>query len=334
MIGGGIFGLWSAWFCLTRGRAVTLMDRAAPGAGASGGPLGVLAPHAPLGWSPEKAAHLAALAALPAQLRALGATCGYGAVGRVQPLADASARARAEAQIAAAEAAWGPGHMWLEPAEARPGWVDPEAAACGLLVDRVTARLDPHATLAALQAAILARGGRIETGVTVTSLAAIPARHTILAAGAGSFPLMGDREGRGVKGQAARLDLTLAAQPVLYDRGLYVVVHADGAVAVGSTSEHNWSDPTGTDAALDAVLARARALCPAIRNANVLSRWAGLRPRARGGRPLIGAVPGRAGVIAATGGFKIGFALGAMAGEAATRLVDGADPGLPTSWQF
>lgn len=346
IVGAGVFGLFSAWFCLGRGYNVTIYERDRPGSGASGGPLGVLAPHAPGGWTDEKAAHLMALRALPGHLgavQAAGGPCGYGPVGRVQPLADAEARRRAEAQVKAADTVWGTGSMWIEAPDAQSGWLDPALSRHGILMDRITARLDPRATMASLRKAVQHRRGRLETGVTVTGLrpggletdhGPVDAGTVVLAAGSQSFSLLEDGDGSAVKGQAARLDIALAEHPVLYDRGTYVVVHSDGSVAVGSTSEREWSDPLSNDAALDRVLERACALCPAIRGAAVAERWAGLRPRARKGRPLIGRVPGRPGLIAATGGFKIGFGLGAAAGEAVAATVGGEDPGLPETWQF
>lgn len=47
VVGAGIFGLSCAWACIERGLSVVVAERAAPGAGASGGPVGALAPHLP-----------------------------------------------------------------------------------------------------------------------------------------------------------------------------------------------------------------------------------------------------------------------------------------------
>jgi glycine oxidase len=104
--------------------------------------------------------------------------------------------------------------------------------------------------------------------------------------------LAGDRIiGAGVKGQAAVLDRDLRDLPQLYADGLHIVPHVDGTVAVGSTSERDWDDPTATDTQLDEVIARARAACPALRDAPVIERWAGIRPRARSRAPILGHPP-------------------------------------------
>ena len=62
--------------------------------------------------------------------------------------------------------------------------------------------------------------------------------------------------------------------------GLYVVPHADGTTAVGSTREPDWTDGAATDAGLEVLLASALRLAPALAGARVLARWAGVRPRA------------------------------------------------------
>lgn len=139
--------------------------------------------------------------------------------------------------------------------------------------------------------------------------------HALVAAGAESFPILqsllpplGKPLGQGVKGQAALLRADLdPASPVVFLDGLYVVAHAGGFAAVGSTSENIYDDPTATDARLDEVIARARALMPALRDAPVVERWAGIRPKAIGRDPLVGPLPGHPNIIALTGGFKISF---------------------------
>ena len=83
---------------------------------------------------------------------------------------------------------------------------------------------------------------------------------------------------------------------------------------------------------LEAVIARARALSPALAGAPVVERWAGLRPRAALPDPMVGAVPGLPGVFVATGGFRTGLATAPAVGAATAALVLGADPGLPETW--
>ena len=149
--------------------------------------------------------------------------------------------------------------------------------------------------------------------------------HALIAAGTASFPILETllpplRKplGQGVKGQAAVLRADLDPEsPVVFLDGLYVVPHEGGLAAVGSTSENRYDDPAATDAQLEDVIARARALMPALRDAEVVERWAGIRPKAIGRDPLVGPIPGHENVIALTGGFKISFGM-------AHRLADSA----------
>ena len=59
--GAGIFGLSIAWSCQSRGARVQVIDPSGPGAGASGGIVGALAPHVPENWNDKKAFQLDSL---------------------------------------------------------------------------------------------------------------------------------------------------------------------------------------------------------------------------------------------------------------------------------
>jgi len=104
-------------------------------------------------------------------------------------------------------------------------------------------------------------------------------------------------------------------------------------VAVGSTSEKAWDAP-GCDAQLDALVTRARALCPALADAPVVERWAGVRPKAPGSEPMVGPLPGRTRVIVATGGYRIGLALAHLVGDAVAAAILGTAPHPPLPAEF
>jgi glycine oxidase len=48
---------------------------------------------------------------------------------------------------------------------------------------------------------------------------------------------------------------------------------------------------------------------PVLKDAPVIARWAGVRPRARSRAPMLGAWPDRPDHFIANGGFKIGFGM-------------------------
>ena len=121
--------------------------------------------------------------------------------------------------------------------------------------------------------------------------------------------------GSGVKGQALSLRFDACDQPQIYAGSLHIIPHEDGTVAIGSTSENQWSDATATDSQLEDLHARAIAALPCLADAPVIDRWAGLRPRAKSRAPMLGPWPGRPGHFIANGGFKIGFGMAAKVAE-------------------
>ncbi|MBC7156296.1 MAG: FAD-dependent oxidoreductase [Rhodobacteraceae bacterium] len=332
VMGAGIFGLAAAHALAMRGARVEVVDPAGPGAGASGGLVGALAPHVPEApWSAIKAFQLAALVAAGRFWERVGAVSGrptgYGRTGRLVVLEGAQAVARAEARAEGAARFWPGWAGWRVAALATA----PGAAGWGLataggqaVVDTLAARLAPRAAGAALVAA-LARAG----AAMVPEARAGAAGATLWATGPAGLAALAESLGRpdsgfAVKGQAA---LLRPAQPLPADlpqlsvAGLFVVGHHDGTVAVGSTSERDYASAGATDAQLEALIERARASVPALAGAEVIERWAGLRPRSPSRGPVLGAWPGRAGHYVANGGFRIGFALAPLVAERMAALI-------------
>ncbi|WP_347265753.1 FAD-dependent oxidoreductase [Paracoccus sp. (in: a-proteobacteria)] len=315
--GAGIFGLACAWELLRRGRPVRVVEIAQVGAGASGGQVGALAPHAPENWNPKKQVQLGALIAArdwwAGVAEAGGTDPGYARLGRVQPV-PLGAETRMAARVAAAANHW-PDWAGLMLTDAPETGLRPQSPSGLWLVDRLTARISPRRAGAALAAAIRARGGEIVEGATTDGPA-------IWATGADGLAPFG---GSGVKGQSALLSHVAPDMPQVFAEGLHVVPHADGTVAIGSTSERDARD-LATDEQLETLIARARALCPVLRDAPVLERWAGWRPRTASLQPIIGPWPGRPGHYVANGGFKIGLAMApACAAMLADLILDGHD---------
>lgn len=323
ILGAGIFGLSLAWAAARRAARVTVIDPAGPGAGASGGLVGALAPHAPEHWTKTKAFQLHALLMAGDWWATVAAAGGrdplFARSGRLQPIPDAAALARARARADAAASLWPGSARWeIRAAADFAGWLPPPPTG-HVVHDTLSARIAPRAALAALASALAAQGGRI--------LAEGPALGAVVHA-TGHAGLFGPPPlGRGVKGQAALLAHDARDLPQIYSGGaggaggLHIVPHGDGTTAIGSTTEEDWQDPAATDDRLDAVIARARALCPALAAAPVIARWAGIRPRATGRQPLLGPHPHHPGQFIANGGFKIGFALAPLAAEVMADLI-------------
>jgi len=348
VIGAGVFGLWCARACAQAGLRVRLVSREGPEGGASAGLIGALTPHMPDRWRALHAYQFAGLTSLSAEAAALaeetGIDPGHARVGRLTPHADQRARRRAEQNAAAAAERW-QGRAVFEVLDAPPGeaagYLDPAACPAGVIHDTLSGRIDPRAYLAAL-AATLASTAPVETGWTLHRLApgravfdrgTIAAGHIVLAAGWESFALAG-LAGDGMKGQAAMLGAVAPPRlPVIHADGLFLVARGARGVAVGSTSEHDWAHGA-PDRALEAVLARARALAPALVGAPVLERWAGIRPRAASREPVIGPIRRGSRLILATGGYKIGFAIAHLVGRAVAASIAGTTPVGPLPPDF
>ncbi len=320
--GGGIFGLASAWALARRGARVRVIETHRLGAGASGGVVGALTPHVPEAWNDKKAFQLQALLMAERWWRqvadASGLSPGYARLGRVQALQDDAAVALAQARSAGAATLWQGHAQWqvLPTADARWQPVSPT----GLLIhDTLSARIFPRLALPALAAALRAAGAEVIEG------AAEDEGMVLWANGVAGLASLAEQTGRrvggAVKGQAALLRAEAADQPQIYAEGLHIVPHDGGVVAIGSTSEHDWTDPVSTDDQLDTLIARARAAVPALRHAPVIERWAGLRPRAASRAPVAGHWPDRPGHYILNGGFKIGFGMAPLLAEEMADLI-------------
>ena len=335
--GGGVTGLAIAWEAARRGARVRLIETQVIGAGASGGLVGALAPHTPEQWTPVKEFQLQALLCGPAFWaeveHASGLPTGYAPTRRWQPLADQAAVALAETRVQAAQTLWRGQAEWR--VIPRPDHPLAPPSPTGLLVeDTLSARLHPRLALAALAAAIRAKGGEVIEGRD-----AVEAGPVIWATGTAGLEALGQGadppRGFGVKGQAAAFHCPgFETAPQVFADALHIVPHMDGSIAIGSTSEAIWTDPTSTDTLLEALIDKARRLLPILAGATVLHRWAGLRPRTANRRPLLGPWPGKPGAFVANGGFTIGFGIAAEVARVMVDLVLEGRDSVPDSFRL
>ena len=361
ILGGGVMGLWAGVKAARLGIRTLLLDAGRTGGGASGGLLGALMPHTPDRWNDRKQFQLEALVSLEEEVALLqsetGLSTGYRRSGRLIPLPKPHLREIAFRNGEEAGRNWvtaGRSFGWsVLDAPLDAGWPDAAACEAGLVHETLSGRVSPRLLTAALRARIdlsdhvrvieNAAAERIDPDRRLVHLAGgrtVSFGHCIIAAGHRSFPLLQAIEpashlplGRPVKGQAAllRADIDPAA-PVLFLNGLYVVPHDDGTVAIGSTSEEEFANAAATDQKLEDVLARARELVPALERAEVVERWAGLRPKAIGREPMVGPHPDHPSLVALTGGFKVSFGLAHRLADAALAAVVGDPMTVPPSF--
>lgn len=328
VMGAGAFGLSVAFTCAERGARVRVIEKRAVGAGSSGGIVGALAPHTPERWNDKKAFQFDSLIMAEAfwarVAQAGGASPGYARTGRLQPIADTRALELALERQAQAGTLWQGKAEWrVVDAVDSDDWAPPSPTG-KLIHDTLSARLHPAQACAALAAAVTRLGGEIVIGD------GMPRGAVIWATGHEGLLALSDEVGRpvgnGVKGQALLLGFDARTAPQLFADTLHFVPHADGTLAIGSTSERAFDASDTTDAQLEALYARAMNAVPKLAGAPLLQRWAGVRPRAKSRAPMLGAYPGRPGEYIANGGFKIGFGMAPKVAQVMADLVlDGHD---------
>ncbi len=357
IIGGGIVGLWSAYFAAKRGLKTVLVEEHGIAAGASGGLLGALMPHTPDRWNAKKQFQFEALTQLPSLVEELesltGQQVGYRRVGRIAPLLKEHHIKDVTERTTGAQEFWqsATGNFAMQHMEAGPAENWPAAAAMpfGVAVDNLSARLAPRKLIMALAGALhgsidMRFGTRAaflgDQQVTLGDGSVLHGDKILVSAGLASFdmlrPYAPTIAGRGVKGQAAVLGTNLDPNlPIIYSDGVYLIVHDDGTTAIGSTSEKEFSAGRETDHLLDEVIEKARALSPLIKDAPVIERWAGVRPQAQGRDPLVGALPEKEWLYVATGGFKISFGIAHLMAQSVLGSIcaDATAPEIPEPFQ-
>lgn len=363
VVGGGIMGLWAAHYAASAGMTVHLLDEGVIGSGASGGLLGALMPHMPDRWSDKKQLQFDALVSLEAEIADLeartGLSAGYRRTGRLIPLPKPHLNEIARGHERDALSNWKAGdrafHWHVRDASFAGGLLAESAVSSGLVEDTLAGRVSPRGLTALLKASLqanarvtIAEHSCVEkldpaSGNAVLSDGSkLAFGHAIIAGGYRSHVLIEALAGPlekpvvvPVKGQAALLAADLGADtPVVYLDGLYVVPHEGGRVAIGSTSENRFDEPFSTDLQLDALIAAAIGLVPALEGGDVLERWAGLRPKAIGRDPMVGQLEDVDRVSVLTGGFKVSFGIAHKLAFALMQTIVGeqSETGLPASF--
>jgi len=360
IIGAGIVGLWCALRAVQQGLQVVVVDKGRIGQGASGGLLGALMPHRPVNWNEMKAFQLDALLSLETEISTLeaatGLDCGYRRCGRIMPVGAEKFLIDHQRWQAASQQNWpaalpsGHSLSWqIVDGKSRPDWQDLTAASVACSFDTLSARVDPRRLIQALvkgveRAATFVENNQVASisdngDVVLADGTLMSAGRVIVSAGYETFkllePNLGCRAGWGVKGQAILVrpqNASLANAPIIYGAGTYVVPHDDGLVAIGSTSERNFTDSEADAAVSQKLMQGAVGLCPALEGARIVEEWAGIRPRAAGREPIVGPLPGLPGVIVASGGFKITLGIAHRIADAALACAAGKPDTLPDSF--
>lgn len=318
IVGGGIISLAIALELQTRGALVTLLCRDFAEA-ATHAAAGMLAPQAEqIPSSPMLDLCLASRSLYADWVHKLegmtGMNAGYWACGILCPTytskSDSDWLDRAQLQ------AIQPGLS----SEIAGGWWFPEDA-----------QVDNRSLARVLWMAAKEAGIEIETGVSVerflhnqdcitaleTNQGNYQADHYILATGAWSQELLPipvfPRKGQMLSVQVPP-NLGLPLQHVLFGEDSYIVPRQDGRIVIGATSEDVGFTLGNTPFGIQALLAAAIRLYPALQDFPIQELWYGFRPATPDEFPILGASPYQ-NLTLATGHYRNGILLAPITGR-------------------
>ncbi len=357
VVGAGAIGLSCAWRCAQAGMSVLVLERDAPGTGASGVAAGMLAPVTEASFGEEALLRLnvearAQWPAFAAELEELTALpTGYTESGALVVAADRD-DAEELRRLHAFQVELGLDAEWLAPRAARrrePG-LSPRIA--GAIHAPQDGHADPGAVLRALTVALEAAGGELRTGAEVTGIETAGGRvggvHTadgegfaagavLVAAGAWSAEggLATEASAppiRPVKGQLLELRVRRGYRPparhVVRSPRCYLVTRGDGSVVLGATQEEQGFDTAVTADGVHRLLEAAWEILPDVGELELVRARAGLRPGTPDNAPAIG--PGEPhGLLWATGHYRNGVMLAPFTARAIVQLL--ADGELPAA---
>jgi D-amino-acid dehydrogenase len=355
VIGGGIVGTAAAYHLAGEGAHALLVDREDKGRATSAG-AGILSPHTYRGdseaWFRFANLSFQYLEDLAPALAATGAETGFDRCGAMVVAVDeeeVAPFAAARELIFARQRALTPsGEQLREISAAEASELFPPLAAVrGAIHNSLAARVDGRLLERALRSVAVARGLEMFAGSAerlilnegtavgaVVNGEEIEARAVIVCGGAWSrsfstqldidIPVVPQR------GQIIHLEVddhSTGSWPVVsafHDH--YMVPWPDGRVAVGATRETGAGfEPRTTAAGIHEVLAEAMRVAPGLASAAIADIRVGLRPLSRDTFPVIGAVPGVAGLFLATGHGASGLQLGPYSGRIAADLALGRE---------
>jgi glycine oxidase len=115
-------------------------------------------------------------------------------------------------------------------------------------------------------------------------------------------------------------------QKVIYSPRGYLVPRADGRVLAGATVEDVGFDKSVTAAGIEFLHENALEIAPSLVNLQIAEKWAGLRPRAADGLPVIGSFPQVENLTLATAHYRNGILLAPLTAKIlAENIAGGVD---------
>jgi glycine oxidase len=155
-----------------------------------------------------------------------------------------------------------------------------------------------------------------------TSAGSISTRRLVVAAGAWTaFLIPPDKASakisiEPIRGQMVCFETnTRLTRHVIYSPRGYLVPRMDGRLLAGSTSEDVGFDKNTTSAGIHSIVSRATEISEALAGVPIVDSWAGLRPKAPDGLPVLGPCAEIDGLFYASGHYRNGILLAPITGE-------------------
>ncbi len=327
LVGGGLIGVSAAFELASRNLRVIVLDRQEPGREASWAAAGMLAGTDRPDSIPLLPLAKESLRLYPAFVAAIeeasGISVGLVHEGTLEIFSAPSGEAERDAFVVqhqhlglSAQAISAAAAREMEPS------LGPAAVAAAWLPDEST--VDPRLLMDAAIAAAKARGVQIRSNCAVRELLCegnrcvgviaggkrIAARHVVIAAGCLSRELGAQfAPTHPVRGQMISLrDPRVKLRRVLRSANGYLVPRADAHLVAGSTLENAGFVKSVTPEGMQKIMNAAVNLVPALANAEIIERWAGLRPGTPDNLPILGPTDVE-GLIVATGHYRNGILL-------------------------
>jgi len=343
IVGGGVIGCAIAYYMTEAGASVTVLERGEIASQASGAAAGMLvAPVEELSSEPFRRLCRASLEMYPSLVEVLREETGidvqYLASGLLLA-AETEDRAEALRAIIRQQRDWGWGLEWVEGEVLRRLEPALSEQVLGTVYSPEEHHVNPALLTQALARASAARGAVLRQGMAVAGFLTAGSRVVGVHTSAGE-KIAADRivlaAGPWTGGLARKLGAEVSTSPmrgqmlayrstavrhIVWGEDGYLVPKAGGFLFAGATVEDVGFRSRTTRRGLARLRRMAAALVPALRYAEVVSVWAGLRPGSPDGHPIIGQLSGTESVFVASGHFRNGILLAPITGKLVTRLI-------------
>jgi glycine oxidase len=342
IIGGGVVGCAIAYYLSKAGVSVTVVERGEIGAQASGAAAGLLAPLGPLSGPGPLADFLLAgctlLLSLVETLAAeTGLHTGYRQTGALRTVLHPKRVARLKKRWESWKPLGLPMH-WLSGDEARQ--LEPQLSpdVCAAVYAPTEGQIQARPFVQSLvqaarqqgaiirthtEAVAIERSGARVTGVRTVQGEVLSCQALVVAAGAWAAHcaswLLPEQSRelpiRPLRGQLLALQQPVPAlQRIIFGEAAYLVP-GNETIIVGATREEAGFDLAVTEEGTTWLQTTAQRLIPVLTHSEMMTAWAGLRPKTPDNQPLLGPLPGWENVVMAAGHNSIGIMTGALTGQ-------------------